>query len=72
MEEMCNEAKQILQNVYLDIINNPKKYKKQHRYEPSENEKKIDKLKKTYNLGRNSLCCCGSNKKFKNCCGKTI
>ena len=33
---------------------------------PKSSEKIIDKNKK---IGRNELCFCGSNKKYKHCCG---
>ena len=64
-------AEQILKNVYMDIVNNPKKYENKKRvYHLTEEEKRIAKLKKEHNIGRNDTCPCGSGLKFKKCCGR--
>ena len=75
---MLDPAREILQNVYLDLVNNPKKYKSQRTYVTTDHDRKVDQIKEDYKnktgkkLGRNDLCPCGSGKKFKNCCEKEI
>lgn len=43
-----------------------KKTNKLNGHTVTKEEMKLDKLKKS--IGRNSLCPCGSGKKYKNCC----
>lgn len=70
-------AKQILQGVYRDIVNNTMKKKHKERtyistadYNRIQDIKDNYKLKHKKKLGRNDLCPCGSGLKFKRCCGK--
>lgn len=70
-----DQAKWILANTYLDIVNNPKKYKVSYTHTETPDEKRVMGIKEKYKndtgkkLGRNDLCVCGSGKKFKKCCG---
>lgn len=75
-DRILKETKQNLQNLYIDIVNNPGKYCKNKNYIPTEHDKQVEQIKNNYKkehnskLGRNDPCPCGSGKKFKNCCLK--
>ena len=56
----------ILIMMNLNIIENVDSIK---QVKPQFNEKKIDKNLNNKKLGRNDPCFCGSNKKYKHCCG---
>lgn len=68
VEKIKLETGAILLNVKIDVERAPKMEQKRE-YKPIE-VKEGGSAKKEELTGRNSLCPCGSGKKYKNCCGK--
>lgn len=69
MNEMCDASKVILSNTYLKLVNDALNGKLKSEGTIMSQAEIIESATKK-RIGRNTLCPCGSGKKYKNCCGR--